>query len=126
MSARDDQKVQEWIEYGLRSRELLFQSATLVFVNAIRAEINNHLLKQAMDNRRPEGPLMVRRMFATTDLTSAVGWAFHQHTMEFQRETLQDILQPYVDSGDIPEVEVALHDHLPGYMFATMTFNYPF
>lgn len=126
MSTNDDQKVQEWIEYGLRSRELLYQSATLVFVNAIRAEIYNHLLKQAMDNRRPEGPLVVRRMFATTDLTSAVGWAFHRHTMEFQRETLQNILQAYVDSGDIPEVQVKLCEHLPGYMFADITFDYPF
>lgn len=126
MSTSDDQKIQERIEYSLRSRELLYQSATLVFVNAIRAEIYNHMLKQAMDNRRPERPLVVRRMFVTTDLTSAVGWAFHRHTMEVRRETLQNILQEYVDSGDIPEIQVALHDHLPGYMFATITFNYPF
>lgn len=126
MSTSDDQKVQEWIEYGLRSRELLYQGVTLVFVNAIRAEIYSHLLKQAMDNRRPEGPLVVRRMFATTDLTSAVGWDFHLHTMEFQRETLQNILQEYVDSGDIPEVQVKLREHQPGYMFADITFSYPF
>lgn len=65
-------------------------------------------------------------MFATTDLTSAVGWAFHQHTMEFQRETLKKILQPYVESGDIPPVHVKLREHLPGYMFADITLDYPF
>lgn len=126
MSSRDDQKVQEWVEYGIRSRELLYQSATLVFVNAIRAEINNHLLRQAMDNRRPDGHLLVRRLFATTDLTSAVGWAFHQHTMEYQRETLEKILQPFVESGDVPPVVVRLREHLPGYMYAEFTFDYPF
>lgn len=126
MSSADDQKVQEWIEYGLRSRELLYQSVVLVFVNAIRAEIYNHLLRQATDNHRPSGPLTVRRMFATTDLTTAVGWAFHEHTMEYQRETLAKILEPFAESGDIPPVQVRLRDHLPGYMFAELTFDYPF
>lgn len=126
MGSKNELSRQNWIDYGRRSRELLNQGAALVLVNPIREEINKHVTLQSFGDPRPIGPLKVSVHVLTSDCSTAIGWALHQYAHDEQLRIISNLLRPYIDAGDIPQLHVQLHDVTEDRLLVDITFDYPF